>query len=119
VLTKLFTLVCMLLGVLIGAGAQTGPTTAPESAAASASQTTAGRSAAAPRTHSFTGGQQREATGPTVHASAQRTGRHFLGLPLKWVIVGVAAVATIITIAAIMHNRSPPGPCHYNPGPCP
>lgn len=37
-------------------------------------------------------------------AATTHHGHHIFGMPLKWVIVGVATVLTAITIAAIIHN---------------
>ncbi|MGH9476377.1 MAG: hypothetical protein ACRD1C_08585 [Terriglobales bacterium] len=112
-LTKLIVLVGLLLGAFLGVAAQTTSAAASEPAAVSASQSTTGQSAVASHAGSIAGGQQPEAPA-LLRTSVQQTGRHFLGLPLKWVIVGVAAVVSVIAIAAIIHNRAHLPPCQYN-----
>ncbi|MGH9827868.1 MAG: hypothetical protein ACREDR_32005, partial [Blastocatellia bacterium] len=109
-LTKLLTLFCLMLAALVGAGAQTtpAPAPAPVAAAAPAGKSTASQSATGPHADSLASGSQRQATEPLADASTQRTGRHLFGMPLKWVIVGVAAVVSVIAIAAYLHNRPPP-----------
>lgn len=109
---RLFTLVCLMLATLIGAGAQTtsAPATLPVTIAAPASKATASQSTTGPHPDSLTSGSQRQATQPLADTSTQRTGRHLFGMPLKWVVVGTAAVLSVIAIAAYIHNRHP-NPC--------
>ena len=89
---RLITFACLLLAIIVGAGAQV---PAPGQAAAGGSRATAGAAPApapaAPQTE--------PAPAATTHH-----GHHIFGMPLKWVIVGVATVLSAITIAAIIHN---------------
>ena len=90
-------LVFLLLAAIVAAYAQASarPASAAGHVAAWASRATAGAAPApapaAPQTE--------PAPAATTHH-----GHHIFGMPLKWVIVGVATVLSAITIAAIIHN---------------
>ncbi len=91
-------LVFLLLAAIVAAYAQAParPASAAGHVAAWASRATAGAAPApAPAAP-----QSEPAPAATTHH-----GHHIFGMPLKWVIVGVAAVLTAITVAAIKNNR--------------
>lgn len=108
-LTGIIRLAFVLLGCFVALSAQatTLPAAVPENSAALASQSAVGQPTTAPGADKIAVSQPDRAVAPLVNAPPQRTGRRILGLPLHWVIVGTAVVASIIAIAAIVHNRSP------------
>ena len=119
---RLTVLISLLLAVSAGAGAQahTAPESATGQAATSASRATASTPTTPARADMTAGGRQINAVEPLLPTSSRRKERHFLGLPVKWVIVGAVAVVTVITVAVIEHNRTRWGPCHSaQPRPCP
>ncbi|MGN6592518.1 MAG: hypothetical protein ACTHJX_06440, partial [Terriglobales bacterium] len=102
---KLIPIGCLLLAAIVGAGAQapSAPASAAGPAVASASLVTT--SVATPlRLNNIAGGLQLDATAVPPPASSHH-GHRIFGLPVRWVVVGVAVVVAVITVAAIENNR--------------
>ncbi|HET9783869.1 MAG TPA: hypothetical protein VFP94_02800 [Terriglobales bacterium] len=100
---KLAALVFLLLAAIVGGYAQApAPPLSAAGVAAVPTGRTPGRKAAPPLQASHVADPQQldPATEPSPHH-----GHHILGLPLKWVVVGVAVVLAVITVAAIANNR--------------
>jgi hypothetical protein len=108
---KLIPIGCLLLAAIVGAGAQTPAT--PASATGQAVVYAGRATASAPANPARA---DRAASGQRL---AGRPERHWLGLPVKWVVVGAVVVATAVTLAVVAHNRTHWPPCHYiHPDPC-
>jgi hypothetical protein len=104
---KLTTLVCLLLAAMVGAYAQAPapPISAAGAAVASAGRTTARGTTPPLQVSQVAGAQPLDPATQPAPAAASHHGHRIFGLPVKWVAVGVAVVATLITVAAIGNNR--------------
>jgi hypothetical protein len=104
---KLAAPVFLLLVAIVGAYAQAPapPVSAAGPAVASAARATARETTPPLQVSQVAGAQQLDpATQPALAASSHH-GHRIFGLSVKWVIVGVAVVITVITVAAIKNSR--------------
>jgi hypothetical protein len=118
---RLTVLITLLLAVGVGAGAQTPtlPASATGQSVASASRATASAPASPARADRAASGQRFAAVESHAPATDGRPERHWLGMPLKWVVAGAVVVAMVVTLAVVAHNRTKWRPCHYaHPDPC-
>ena len=118
---RLAVLITLLLTVGVGAGAQTPatPASATGQAVASAGRATASAPASPVPADRAASGQRLAAAESRAPTSDGRPERHWLGMPVKWVVVGAVVVATAVTLAVVAHNRTHWPPCHYiHPDPC-